>query len=190
MSKIVRIDGIKWWFTGTRSLTPICPDHDLRMRPVAPRVRSSLGGFMDGSTEKATQLKCAEGPHYISMQRSYKDEKDYVLDRIDAKVFKNMQVLNLDDEAVPIVKSKIKTKDEKYFVTSQLMQSKRGLQLVIYAGEKGKNLDKSQIFVEPAVKRLDFDRKNIHPNDIFLEVKAIFQDGSSHTLKGKPKEKK
>jgi hypothetical protein len=118
----------------------------------------------------------------MAIPRDFSDERQYVIDRIDAMVFKNMKLLNLDDEAVPIAESKAHSRDDKYFVTSRLMQSKRGLQLVVYAGEKGKP-EKTQIFVEPEVRRLEFDRKNLHPNEVFLAVEAIFDDGSSHSIK-------
>lgn len=179
-SKIFRIDGIKWWITwitktstGGRRPVPLCPVHDLRMTPVRP-----YKGFF----ENATSLKCAEGPHSIKIPRNFGDEKRYVLNRIDAKIFKNMEVINLDDEAVPIAESKVRSEDNKHFVISRLMESKRGLQLVLYAGEKGKH-EKTQIFVEPEMRRMDFDRNNLHPSDVFLEVKAKYKDGSSHKIK-------
>ena len=61
------------------------------------------------------------------------------------------------------------------------MESKRGKQLVIYAGEKGKK-EKTQIFVEPEVKRLDFDRNDLHPDEVFLEVKATYKNGTSYKI--------
>ena len=62
------------------------------------------------------------------------------------------------------------------------MESKRGLQLVVYAGEKGKT-KKAQIIIEPEIKRLAFDQQDLNPNDVFIELKATFEDGSSHTIK-------
>jgi hypothetical protein len=76
-----------------------------------------------------------------------------------------MKVLNLDDEAMPVAKEKVTSKDGKYFITAQLMESKRGLQAVIYAGEKG-SAKKTQIFIEPEVKRLAFDQKDLNPSEV------------------------
>jgi hypothetical protein len=66
------------------------------------------------------------------------------------------------------------------------MKSKVGERLVIYAGERGKT-NKTQIFVEPRIKRLAFDQKDAHPSDVFLKVEATFEDGSSASMKRKSK---
>ncbi|MEO6761250.1 MAG: hypothetical protein ABI220_02625 [Candidatus Saccharimonadales bacterium] len=139
------------------------------------------GTTVEGHLEYATSLKCAEGPHELPIPRTFIEEKQYVIDRVDAKVFKGMKVLNLDDEATPIAKDKIKSKDDKYFVTSQLMESKRGLQAVIYAGQKGSPA-KTQIFISPEEKRLTFDHKDLHPSDVFLKIEATFDDGSKQSI--------
>lgn len=182
--EIVRIDGIKWWVQtsgGIRTPTPLCPDHDLRIQPVPPRVYRG-GTYSDGYKGDALKLKCAEGPHEIVLPRKFDEEKLYIINRIDAKVFRNMKIVDLDGELTPIAKEKIKSDDGKYFITSQLMQSKRGLQLVVYAGEKG-STEKTQIFIEPKIKKVAFDQKDLNPNEVFTELKATFVDGSSHELK-------
>lgn len=184
--QLVRIDGIKWWVSktsnGLRLPVPLCPDHELRLTSIPPKIYSSRQhGYINDSYTNAIVLQCAEGPHELSMPRKYDLEQKYVLDRVDAKVFKDMPLINLDDEAVPIAKDKQKSKNNKYFVTSQLMNSKRGLQLVVYAGEKGTDR-KAQIFIEPKVKRLAFDQKDLNPSDIFVELSATFEDGTKHTI--------
>lgn len=185
--QIVRIDGIKWWVyksaAGARTTQPLCPDHDLRMKPAPDLIRRN-GRYEHDSTYNAKKLRCAEGDHDIVIPRKYSDEEQYIIDRIDAKVFKGMRVVDLDGELTPISKEKLKSEDGKYFVTSQLMQSQRGLQLVVYAGEKGSS-KKTQIFIEPEIKRLAFDQKDLNPTEVFVEMKAIFFDGTSHEVKGK-----
>lgn len=178
--QIIRIEGIKWWIQGSRSAripVPLCPDHNLRMTPVPVEINS----YSSGTTYNARRLECAEGPHFFELGRRFDEQKIYVLNRIDAKVFEKMEVVDLDGELTPIAKEKINSKNNKYFIMAQLMESKRGIQLVVYAGEKGKP-DKTQIFIEPEIKRLAFDQRNLNPNDIFLELKATFNDGSSHTI--------
>jgi hypothetical protein len=167
---------------GIRLPVPLCPDHDLRLTPITPQVYNSrLRRNVDGYSENAISLKCAEGPHNVSIPRVFSEEKQYVIDRVDAKVFKGMKVLNLDDEATPIAKDKITSEDDKYFVTTQLMESKRGLQAVIYAGEKGSPV-KTQIFINPKEKRLTFDHKDLHPSEVFLKIEATFDDGSKQSI--------
>ena len=187
--RIIRIDGLKWWVitnNGTRLPVPLCPDHDLRLTPLHRRVLASSRGYRDQYDSEVTTLQCAEGPHHLDIPRPYGDEKQYVIDRIDAKIFKGMKTIDLDGELTPIANTHAKNKDDKYFVTAQLMESKRGIQLVVYAGEKGRT-KKAQIFIEPEVKRLAFDQNDLHPSDVFVELKAIFDDGSSHEMKAGPK---
>ncbi len=179
--QIIRIDGIKWHITssqGIRTPTPLCPDHDLRMRPVPPRVYSS-GGHHYGLSRNALKLKCAEGPHEVAIPRKFDEEKLYVIDRIDAKVFKEMKLVDLDGELTPIAKEKLK--DDKYFLTGQIMESKRGLQVVLYAGEKGKP-GKTQVFIEPGTKKVSFDHNDLNPTDVFTKIVATFDTGASHII--------
>ena len=93
-----------------------------------------------------------------------------------------MKFINLDDEAIPIAESKVSSKDNKYFVTAILTESKVGQRLVIYAGEKGKN-EKTQIFIEPEIKRLAFDQNDTHPSDVFVVVEGTFKDGTKMSIK-------
>lgn len=186
--QIIRIDGIKWVIEYGNP-TPLCPDHNLRMTPYPEGMVevATYGVTRNMLPDEASKVKCAEGPHYFPIPRSFAEEKKYVIDRIDAKEFKDMEVVDLDGELTPIAKERIASEDGRYFVTTQLMESKRGLQVVVYAGEKGKT-EKTQIFVEPEIKRLAFDQKNLHPNDVFVKLKATFDDGSSHTMTNKAKE--
>lgn len=170
------IDKIKWWIQmigSARIPQPLCPIHDLRLNPIRPYSK-----FID----EATSLRCEDcsNPYYIP--RSWVREKQYVLDRIDAKVFKDMRVLNLDDEAIPLAEAKVKTKDEKFFVVANLNESKTGKRLVVYAGEKGKR-NKTQIFVEPEIKRVSFDQRDLHPMDIFTKLEATFPDETKGVIK-------
>lgn len=175
-NQVVRIDKIKWLISNDSPI-PLCPKDDLRMYSIK---KTPYGSYERDFRNVGTSLQCLDN-HIIALPRTYGDEIRYVTDRMNAKAVKNMKVINLDDEAVPIAESKSKSSNDKYFVISRLMKSKRGFQLVIYAGEKGKS-EKTQIFVEPEVKRMDFDRNNLHPDEIFIEVIAKFKDGSKHSI--------
>jgi len=133
---------------------------------------------------KSTYLSCSECSEYHKLPRQYNDEKRYVIDKIDSKVFKGMKVLNIDNEAVPLVEKKVSSEDGKYFVTALLTESKVGLRLVIYAGEKGKK-EKTQIFVEEEIKRLAFDQNDLHPTDVFTKIEATFKDNSKASINKK-----
>jgi hypothetical protein len=101
--------------------------------------------------------------------------------KLESRELKNLKVLNLDDEAIPLAEAKSKSKDGKYFVTASLVESKVGKRLVVYVGERGQK-DKTQIFVEPEIKRVAFDQNNLHPTDIFLKLEGTFVDGSSTVI--------
>ncbi len=189
-TKLLRVDGIKWQISrqdkNRRTPVPICPDHDLRLKPIPPRRyrhNGYLSSWIEGDPDDSMTLKCAEG-HDFGLPRKYGEEREYVINRMDAKRFRTMQVLNLDDEAVPIAKEKVSLPpDSNYFLTAQLMESKRGLQVVIYAGEKGAD-NKAQIFVEPEVRRLSFDQRDLNPSDLFAKIEVTFKDGTTHTIEG------
>ncbi len=171
--KIVRMDGVLWNAEGLsgRNFQALCPIHHLRMKPYPQ-------GHSDYSTNLLECIECKE-PYFLT--RTVAEEKEYVRNKIDSKAFKQIKILNLDDEAVPIAESKISSCDGKFFVKSILTESKIGQRLVIYAGEKGKK-EKTQIFVEPAIKRLAFDQKDLHPADVFLKVEATFEDGKTSSI--------
>jgi hypothetical protein len=179
----IRIDNVLWWIfkdtAGNRVPQPLCPIHHLRMEPI----RTYNMGKYD-SLEESASLKCEDCEKSHSLPRTYKKERAYVINRIDAKIFKGMKVLNLDDEAIPLSEEKISSNDNKYFVTGLLTKSKIGLRLVVYAGEKGKK-EKTQIFVEPEIKRLAFDQKDLHPTDVFTKLEATFKDGSTNSINKK-----
>ena len=172
--QFIIVDKIKWWVSnnGTaRNSQPICLKHNLRLRPTIDR-HSTYYNY----TTTSQTLICEEcdQPHLIP--RSYQRELQYIIDKIDAKVFKDTKFINLDDEALPIAEDKISNNSE-YFVTSLLTKSKVGLRLIVYAGRKGDN-QKTQIFIEPEIKRLAFDQSNLHPTDVFTKLEATFLDGT------------
>lgn len=184
-NQTVRIDKIIWYIrvslAGQRSIQPLCPKHHLRMVPV----KESYMRLLD----QAYKLKCADCKKPYIIPRAFSEERRYVLDKVDAKVFKGMRVLNLDDEAIPIAEEKIPSEGSKFFVTGCLMKSKVGLRLVVYAGEKGKKA-KTQIFVEPDIKRLAFDQKDLHPTEVFTELEATFADKTKFSIKKDMKKKR
>jgi hypothetical protein len=177
---IVRIDGIKWWVSkttsGVRQPVPLCPQHHLRLKPAPEAYRTNRGTYATRSDSTAKVLECAEEGHELRIPREYSDEQKYVLDRIDALVFQNMSVMNLDDEAIPVAEEELKEKDSPYWVRAKVTESKSGVRLIIWAGNKAKK-NKVQLFVEPELKRLSFDQNDDHPTEVFARVEAIFANG-------------
>ncbi len=172
----VTIDGIKWYIwidnNNYRNAQPLCSKHHLRLE--------WLKSYSGQPSDERTRLRCEECDSLYQIPRGSKSEIQYVLNKIDAKVFANMKFINLDDEAIPIAEDKV-PKNSEYFVTSLLTKSKVGLRLVVYAGKRG-SLRKTQIFVEPEIRRIAFDQKDLHPTDVFTILEATFEDGSKAKL--------
>lgn len=90
-----------------------------------------------------------------------------------------MKVVNWDDEIVPLATET--KKDDKYFVTVNLQNSRNGRRLVVYAGEKGAE-KKTQIFIDADNKKMAFDPNDSHPGEVFSKIVATFQDGSEQSI--------
>jgi len=167
-AKKIRIDNIDW-IDYAGQFQPLCPKHHLRIYTI------------DG-TEASHTLYCEKCKNPYTLPRFFWKEKRYVKDSIDAKIFKGMKIINLDDEAIPLSEDKVSSKDKKYFAKALLTKSKIGLRLVVYAGEQGKEKEKTQIFVEPDIKRLAFDQNNLHPSKVFTKLEATFEDDTKHLI--------
>lgn len=164
------LDGVKWHVTQPHFTyaKPLCPKH-------------YLGLSLDYNGTSQCLLKCAECETPYRIPRGYDKERQYVVDKIVASDYKKMKFINLDDEAIPLAERKIHNDNDKYFITALLTKSKVGKRLVLYAGENGSE-NKTQIFVEPEIKRLAFDQNNLHPTDVFLGVSAEFNDGTKSSI--------
>jgi hypothetical protein len=174
MEEGLRIDGVLWILSGAgyaRKLQPLCPNHHLRLKVAY-------------NSDSWCRLECPEDEEQFEIRRGIHVEQDYILSKLDAKDFRKLKYINLDDEAIPIAEEKATSEDSKYFVTARLMRSKVGLRLVVYAGERGRT-QKTQIFVEPDIKRIAFDQKDLHPTDVFVKLEGIFDDGSKHSIEKK-----
>jgi hypothetical protein len=186
--RLIRIDGVKWFISDrvniqkktVKTVKPICPKHSMELTSSDTNVAARINGQSTLIRCDGLFLHCEEG-HVIEIPRILSQETSYVLKRVEAIDFRKMQTINLDDEAVKISESKLSDQDNKYFIASQLMQSKRGLQLVVYAGKKG-DKHKTEIIVEPDVKRLAFDTTDLHPNEVFAALTATFKDGSTQSI--------
>lgn len=162
------IDGIKWVIgQHPPKAIPLCPIDYIELDPYPLE-------YVEYATDKLVCEKCGKK---FKLPRSIVYEKQYVLRIVNSKVYKAKKYINVDDEAIPLAEKKESTKDGKYFITSLLTESKTGKRLIVYAGEKGKQ-QKTQIFVEPDIKRLAFDQNDLHPIDVFTKVEATFADGT------------
>jgi len=172
----VVIDGVKWvdaypgqtYKVRLTHLQPLCLKHSFRLTP-------------HGGSSLSTTLKCSdEGGHNIKLPRAYIDEKEHALNKIDALTFAKIPVINLDDQAIPVAKETLK--DTDYWVEAKVTESKSGTRLIVWAGSK-KDKNKTQLFVEPGIKRMSFDQNDDHPNEVFTKVEATFKDDIKSGIK-------
>lgn len=184
---LVKIDGIKWQIAQTsaygqvyRVPVPLCPKHNLRLQPMKGWSSSEKAYAESGARE----LRCEECPVMYKIPREFHEEKRYVIDKVDSRAFRQMQTINLDDEAVPLASGRIESKDSPYWLEAKLVESKAGgPKVVIYAGDKRRR-NKTQLFVDPATSRMGFDQNDSHPADVFVSVEATFKDGTKTAISG------
>jgi hypothetical protein len=170
---LVKIDEVKWHITQTSSgrvPVPLCPKHNLRLQPTSY-------GIVSLSAYNSKELKCEDCPELHKIPRGLEDEKRYVLNKIDSRTFRQMKMINFDEQFVPIAVERGEPEDSPYWVEVKLFKSETGPKFVIYAGQKGLE-GKSQVFVDPETRRMGFDQSDRHPGDVFVSIEATFKDGT------------
>lgn len=181
MATLYKIDGVLW--SERAPIKPYCPVHRLEMDPYTYEADKPLG------VRKYNHLRCEECEEDYAIPRDIEEQQKYVRRKLEARSMQEYKIMNIDDESIPIAEAKASTKDGRFFVKAILTESRVGQRLVVYAGEKGRK-EKTQIFVEPAIKRLAFDQKDTHPSEVFTSLEATFADGTKSTISKKAKRSK
>ena len=162
------IDGIAWQIDtdiyGRHYAIPICPKHRIKLNP---------------DKTYPTIMYCPDCEESYKIPRRFPAEREYAIEKYKAIQRKDWDLVDIDGTLTPVTK-KEKIGSDEYFCTAQVRDSKRGPQVVIYAGKKGSG--KSQIFVTPEERRLSFDQSDINPADVFTRITAEFCDGTKHTI--------
>ena len=181
--KFYSLDGILWLVDKYNdTATPICPKDKIGLssEDVIPD--------WDGVGLYTTELKCEDCGKTFKLSRALYNEKKYLVEKIKSLDRKDYAIIDLDGIQTPVTKKEKIDPENGYFCTAQIRNSKRGPQVVIYAGKKGLK-EKSQVLVMPKERRLSFDQTDINPADIFTKITAEFCDGTKHTIKGGKNEK-
>lgn len=172
--RLISVDNILWQKNNTSTFSkaqwkPICPTDFVGMTI----------GFND---VPKCRYVCPECKKSYEVPRENSIQQQLISDKIAAIDLKKQDILRLDDDNyVVVTKEKKTSEDNEYFVAANITDSKKGQTLVIYAGKRGVK-EKSHIFVNPDEKRLSFDPKDIHPNEVFAKIEATFRDGSTHQI--------
>lgn len=171
--KIYLLKGKHWILTGS-SIELLCPNEMTPMREVNNEWRMPL--------DIRSDIMCPDCGFEYKFDLPLRTAKEDVLRMLSAKKYQKMDIIDIDGINTPVLKKKVSTKDDRYFASLQINESKRGPQLVIYAGKKG-SAEKAQIFVTPETKKMSFDHKDIKPTDIFTKITAEFLDGSTNEIR-------
>ncbi|HYF96771.1 MAG TPA: hypothetical protein VD947_01895 [Patescibacteria group bacterium] len=166
----------KYWVKNGRTVELLCPKDKTPMREVKDPFRIVLDQY--------SEVMCPDCGFEYKFDLPFNTAKQDVARLLDAKKYQKMEIIDIDGIGTPVLKKKVSTKDDTFFASIQINESKRGPQLVIYAGRKGLKT-KSQLFITPETKKMSFDHKDVKPTDIFTKVTAEFDDGSVNEIKRK-----
>lgn len=180
-NKLYSIDGAMWQVDKYNDFAiPICPKDKIELVYV--------NGYDLMSDEYTDTLKCEDCGKVFAFKRNIRSEKKYVVEKVRALDRKDYEIIDVDGIKTPVTKKERLDLNDGYFCTSQVRDSKRGPQVVIYAGKKGLK-EKSQIFITPEERRLSFDQNDINPADVFTKITAEFYDGTKHVIEKDDDEK-
>lgn len=178
--KLYRIDGLLWSVDPYNELViPICPVDKLEMR--CDENNDEIWGE---DKRYITELHCQGCDKKYELKRNLHDEEKFVIGKVRAIDYQDYKIIDIDGILTPVTKKQKKQTENGYFCTTQIRDSKRGPQVVIYAGKKGSK-EKSQIFITPEERRLSFDQNDLNPADVFAKITAEFKDGSKHIIEDK-----
>lgn len=171
--KVYIIKGKHWILAGS-SVELLCPNDMTPMREIK--------GPFEIVLDTSSNVMCPDCGHEYHFDLPFATAKKDVARLMLAKKYQKLDIIDIDGINTPVLKKKVSTKDDKYFASVQINESKRGPQLVIYAGKKGAK-EKTQVFVTPETKKMSFDHKDVKPTDIFTKITAEFIDGSVNEIK-------
>ena len=160
-----------------------CPEHRMKLD-----VLSKLGTGTYVSQDSQTlgrydiQLVCPKDqkafplpPGGLPMLRRH------FLAALEAIDLQNAEIVDVDGYQIPIAKADAPKKDDEYWAQVRINDTKRGKQLVVYAGKRG-DRDKVQMFLDLENDKITFDQNNMHPNDVFVRVTGEFRNGRKTTM--------
>lgn len=165
-------DGLVWLAQySNRNPDAYCKKHRIRL----------LAG------DDTDELYCPEDEAHFILKNEISVIEELARQKIFRDEVKDLQIVSIDPEGYQVVAKETVKKDPNFWVEAKLSNTSRGLQLMVQVGKKDGSGEKVQLFVEPAARRMDFDRggSDIHPTGLFSRVVADFKD-SKITIADKP----
>jgi hypothetical protein len=138
------------------------------------RIKLIIGDDVD-------ELYCPEDNELFSLKNDISVVEELARQKIFRDDVKDLKIVKIDPEGYQVIAKETVKTDPKFWVEAKLSNTNRGLQLMVQVGKKDESGQKVQLFIEPAAKRMDFDRggSDIHPTGIFSKVTAEFKDSST-----------
>ena len=138
------------------------------------RIKLVIGDDVD-------ELYCPEYNEEFSLRNDISVIEELARQKIFKDDVKDLQLVHIDPEGYQVIAKETVKSNPDFWVEAKLSETARGLQLMVQVGKKDESGEKVQLFVEPAAKRMDFDRggNDIHPAGIFTKVTAEFTDSKS-----------
>ena len=94
---------------------------------------------------------------------------------MNIEIFKDAQLIRLDDWYVPEIKKKENIGSD-YFLTTQVKTDKDGdTMVVLYVGNKGSD-KKAQYFIKPEKLQLTSDHKDMDPAKVVAKIEVTLKD--------------
>lgn len=138
------------------------------------RVQLEMGDDVD-------ELYCPDDNELFTLKNELSVIEKLARQKIFNDDVKDLEIIRIDPEGYQVIAKESIKKDPDFWVEAKLSNTSKGLQLMVQVGKKDESGEKVQLFVEPAARRMDFDRngKDIHPVGVFTKVIAEFKDSSS-----------
>jgi hypothetical protein len=165
-------DGLIWLVKDPiKTPRPYCNKHRVRLVPEP----------MSFNFPKDLILVCPQDSEQFRTLHGLRIAANLVSQKVFNTRLRDLKVVRIDPDGYQVLAKETVAKNPLYWIDAKLSNTSRGLQLMIQAGKKNKKGEKVQLFVEPAAKRMDFDRngKDIHPNGVFAIVTAEFKESTT-----------
>lgn len=120
-----------------------------------------------------TFLMCPKCNNKIKID-SFQETIKKCLRMLNWELFKDAELIRLDDWYIPEIKKKEKTTD--YWISTEVKTDRDGdTIIVIYVGHKGDS-EKTQFFIKPEKLQLSHDYKDLDPSKILSKIVLTLKD--------------
>lgn len=169
-----------WQITGPSNVLAYCQEHRVQLDVQTNFGTESQSGSL-GSEIQYHFICPSDNKQFPIMNQDLYLMRRRFFSALEAIQLRDAEIVNVDGYQIPIAKARTADKDDAYWVEARINDTKKGKQLVVYAGKKGEH-DKSQIFLDTENDKISFDQNNIHPSDVFVRLVGEFKSGKKTSM--------